>query len=517
MGYRVAARGWGAYLARGEPGASAYVRGSLGADAALPGLSDIDVAVVLAEDPDGPGIARLRARERWMRARALPATDLLLDFPIILEQRQLHDVFSSSALTVDGAAFYGPQFSEDRVRMLERPGLYAPDADWRLMSGPERRPPVPARDAQDRRLAAWLELVYWWQWVAPACAAPGPRAASLCVKLVSEPARIWLWLAQGWRGGDRADVLRRALDHLPEEETGLRLALELQRRLPRSPEPPLAQVLPVLMRLSARIAALLTEEVEGAGVTEVRLAGGADQVVVPHALAGASDPLPLCDWRSLVHPKLPDETFFLFPGDATNPESLGAATAVSPYGPLPVLRRDELMVSAGQRSRTELRALKCALTDPVSFALADGRDTAAFPNVAGWSAQDSARRAVAEHRAWLQAPPAPVAGLRPQDGPGGVMAMLLTAARAALFHESVCGDTGPTLSLTVEETARRLAERSAEDAGVVEDSLGRYREFALRRNPVPEATVNALREVVVRLPAYLDLFRDQRRLLPVQQ
>ena len=60
-------------------------------------------------------------------------TDLLLDFPIILEQPQLHDVFSASALTVDGSAFYGPQFSEDRVRMLERPGLYAPDADWRLM------------------------------------------------------------------------------------------------------------------------------------------------------------------------------------------------------------------------------------------------------------------------------------------------------------------------------------------------------------------------------------------------
>jgi hypothetical protein len=175
------------------------------------------------------------------------------------------------------------------------------------------------------------------------------------------------------------------------------------------------------------------------------------------------------------------------------------------------------MVSTGSRQRTELRALKCPLSDPVSFAVADGRDTAAFPDVAGWSAKDSARRAVAEHRAWLQAPPAPVPGLRAQDAPGGVLAMLITAARAGLFHESVRTDATPELPLTLEETARRLADRSASDAAAVEDGFGRYREFALLRTPPPQATVDALRDVVEGLSAYLDPFRDPRPVLPVQQ
>jgi hypothetical protein len=251
--------------------------------------------------------------------------------------------------------------------MLERPGLYGAALDWRLMSGPDRLPVPGARDAQARRLAAWLELMYWWQWAAPAFADPGPRTASLCVKLVSEPARIWLWLAHGWQGDDRPHVLREALDRLPEEEAGLRLALALHHELARSPDPPLDQILPMLLRLSARIAARLAEEVADAGATDVRLAGSARDVAVPHAMERASDPLPLCDWRSLAHPKLPDETFFLFPGDASRPETLVAAAAACAYGPLPVLRSDGLMVSAGlQRNRTGLRAVKCPLTDPVS-------------------------------------------------------------------------------------------------------------------------------------------------------
>ncbi len=454
-----------------------------------------------------------------MRLRRLfPLTDLVFDFPLILERSQLPDVFAASALTLTrGSAYYGPDHSADRIRMLERPGLYGPVDDWRLMSGPERRPAVPGRDAQERRLAAWLELVYWWQWVPPVCADPGPRTASLCVKLISEPARTWLWLTHGWRGGGRDEVLREALDRLPDEEAGLRLAFDLHRRLSRSPDPPLGEVLPVLTRMSARIATCLAEQVEDEGATDVRLAGMREQVVLPHAIERASDPLPLCDWSSFVHPRLPDETFFLFPGDPSEPESLRAASDACGFGPLPVLRSDELMVSAGPRQRTRLRALKCALSDPVSFAVADGRETAAFPNVAGWSAQDSARRAVAEHRAWLQAPATPMTGLRPQDAPGGVLAMLLTAARAALFHESVCTDAAPELPLTLEETARRLAQRSASGAAAVEEALGRYREFALRRTPPPQATVDALREVIERLPVYLDSFRDPPRLAPVEQ
>ncbi len=48
LAYRLIARAWVAYLLRGERDASAYVRGSVGSDDVLPGLSDVDVAVVLA-------------------------------------------------------------------------------------------------------------------------------------------------------------------------------------------------------------------------------------------------------------------------------------------------------------------------------------------------------------------------------------------------------------------------------------------------------------------------------------
>jgi hypothetical protein len=95
--------------------------------------------------------------------------------------------------------------------------------------------------------------------------------------------------------------------------------------------------------------------------------------------------------------------------------------------------------------------------------------------------------------------------------------MLLTAARAAVFHESVCADATPELPLTLEATSRRLVERSASDAAAVEDGLGRYREFADMRTPPPQATIDALSAVVARLPAYLDSFRDPPRLHPVEQ
>jgi hypothetical protein len=520
-GYRLAGRAWAGYLARGERGASTYLRGSISADDALPGLSDVDVAVVLEEDPAGPGVARLRARRRWMRARRIfPLVDLLLDYPVILERGQLTEVLSASVFTLpDGSAYYGPGFSEDRMRMLVRPGLYGPTHGWQSISGPPRLPGAPARSAQERRLAGWLELVDLWRLVPPACADPGPRTASLCVKLVSESARIWLWLVHGWKGDRREEVLREALDRLPEEEPGLRLALELHRRLHLSPEPPLGDVLPVLTRMSRRIVARLAEEVQAEGATEVRLAGTAGQLILPHGVEDPSGLLPLCDWRSLAHPALPDETFFVCPGEPSDPESLRAASATYDFGPLPVLRSGELMVSAGLlRWRTEMRALGCALSDPVSFAVADGRETAAFPNVAGWSAQDWARRAVAEHRAWLEAPPAPVPGLRPEYASAGILAMLLTAARAALFHESVCADAAPELPLTLEETVRRLAQRSARDTAAAEDALGAYRDFAPPgRIAPPQATVDALRTAVERMPAYLDSLRDPARLAPVEQ
>jgi predicted nucleotidyltransferase len=512
--YRVIARVWAAFLVRGERGAAAYARGSVGADDLVPGLSDIDVAVVLSPDRGGRGVARERVTGRWTRLlRAFRPTDLLLDYPLVYEEDELREVAGATALTYGldepgerRAAYNGDGVSEDRIRLLERPGLYGATDDWRLLTGPDRRPPEPARDAQLRRIAAWLELLSWWRWVFSVCVDPsGPRTADLCVKLVAEPARIWLWLAHGERAGGRSDVLHRALRRMPEEAEPFRRALELRRSLPDSPEPPLAEVLPVLVRLSARIAGLIAAEVEEHGATEVRLAGpDPDELVLPQggwrpcdALVGGREPrlLALCDWRSLACPTLPDECFAPLPGDPGDPAVLGAAAASQLASPYPALRAGGLMVFPGLRWGTQLRAVKCSVTDPVSFALADGIPVARFPNVAGWSAHDTARRAVAEHRAWLRVEP---------DAEGSTLAMLLTAARAGLFLDSVEDGGAPELPLTVTETARRLAARSAGAQTVAEEGLERYREFAVDRTRPPAGTLAAMRKLVLALPAYAE-------------
>ena len=66
-----------------------------------------------------------------------------------------------------------------------------------------------ARSASEypKSLAAWLELVTWWRWAFTVCVdRSGPRTAHLCLKLVTEPVRIWLWLAHGERVGRRVSA-----------------------------------------------------------------------------------------------------------------------------------------------------------------------------------------------------------------------------------------------------------------------------------------------------------------------
>jgi hypothetical protein len=338
------------------------------------------------------------------------------------------------------AAYHGERAFRDNFRMLGRPGLHDTVAGWRLLTGPDRRPPEPERDRQATRVAAWLELTNWWRWAFKVCANPvEPRASDMCVRLVAEPARIWLWLVHGERTG-RLDALRRVLSLMPEEERSLRWALELHRSLPASPDAPLAEALPAMVRMSARIADAIDAEVGGGERTEVRLAG-----------APADGPLPLADWRALACPPQPREWFDVVAGDPGDPALVGDLAAATPAGAYPVLLAGDLLVLPGAPfPRSRLRSVQSPLTDPVSFALARGAGTARFPDVRGWSARDTARRAVAEHSAWIGAP------ARSLD-------MLLVAARAALFHESL-DDGRPELALTLDETARRLAEWSGTGA-----------------------------------------------------
>jgi len=499
----------GAYLSWGDRDAATYTRGSFGFGEPLHGISDLDMAVVVAGEPGRPGRARERAERRWDRlCRVLPAVKKVIDMAVY-ESPDLEVAAAAPTLTARRAVHYGLCRVPDKASLLVRPGLYGPLWDWRPLSG---RPVAGAGrtwDEQERRLAAWLELQFWWRYVFGVCIdSSRPRAAYLCVKMVSEPLRIWLWLARGEKLVERRAALERGLECVPEEAESIRYALDLHRRLGRSPQASPAETLPAMVRLSQRLARRIAAEVEGEGTTEVRLAwGGEDELTLP---ARAGEPLrvlcdeeppllPLADWRALAWPLPPDETFAPLPLDPSQPSDVAAAATARSI-PYPALRAGELLIMPTTRGG-HLRSIQCPVTDPVSFALADGRADAAFPNVVGWSAQDAAQRAVAEHRAWL--------GLG--DGAGRPdlrelmlgqarsiaarrlsLARLLTAARAALFADSL--ERGePELPLTAAAVAERLGAREALDC---------YRDCLLERGDPPAAQVAALRERVLGLPAY---------------
>ncbi len=499
FGYAGAARVAYRYLTGGRRDAGCYVRGGLGTEDFVPGVSDVDLAVVFAEGSTVPSRAAERARARWQRLRAaVPVIEMIVDWPRIYDEAELRELAGASAFTYGlddpagaSSGYFGARATTDSIRMLERPGLYGSTADWRFLAGSDRRPAEPSRDAQDRRIAAWLELVFWWRVICRFCVDPTlPGTAHMGVKLVSEPARIWLWLAHGERAASRADALRRVLAYMPEEEAALRRALVLLRALPDAPEPPLAELLPACVRLSSRIAGLIAAEVVEASGTEVRLAGG------PAELIGASDhALPLADWRSIACAEVPDESFVLLAGNPGHPAALAAAAGSHATGTYAALRADHLLVLPGVAyERTQLRAVKCPVTDPVPFALAEGGEIATFPDVRGWSAMDTARRAVAEHRTWLRE------GSAYREGPE--LGRLLTAARAGLFLQSIADDD-PELCVTATATAQRLSTRVADEA------LEAYRAFDLRQVEPHAGTVAALRRVVEALPSY----RCRRHLL----
>jgi hypothetical protein len=521
-----------AYLCYGHKGAAAYVCRSLAIDEPVYGVSDIDLLVVIPGTKERSGTESERHRSRWRHLCRLvpPLRDLLPDVAFY-EDAELREATTGSVLTyglehdvqahADRAAFLGSAAPADEFGLRSRPGLYGPTSDWRPIRGPDRRPRIDAPDRQDRRIAGWLELQFWWSFAFGLAADPErPRSAFLCVKLIAEPARIWLSLVDEAVIHRRRDVLRRALVRLPDEENAIRRALELHDGLGRRPSAPLADILPAFVRLTSRVARRLRDEVNGAGETAVRLTGREEMQLVlpPAAVVGGPTsggnqherqrPLPLVDWRALAVPSLPDETLRPVPGNLSDPDDLGQAAKTGRGGPYPLLRADGIMVlpALGVWDRAFLRAVACQPTDPVSFALLEGDRIARFPNVRGWCAEDWARRAVAEHRGWLMEGPGMYPGRRDWPEVEAVapslraIARLFTAARAALFLESVEREE-PELRLTVAAVADRL--RESRDAGAVaESALDAYRAGFADGRPPPAATVAALRKLVVTLPAY---------------
>jgi hypothetical protein len=519
-----------AYLCHGQRGAAAYVARSVAIDEPVYGISDIELLVVIPGDPRRRREERRRLRRRWERlCRAVPLLGRLMPDVAFYEDVELREATVGSVLTYglgdgarargDRAAFLGTARSTDDFGLRSRPGVYGPTWDWRSIRGPDRRPHIDAPDRQERRIAAWLELQFWWSFAFGLAAEPEkPSSALLCVKLIAEPARIWLSLVDGAVIPRRRDVLQRALVRLPEEEEAIRRALELHQALSRRPRPPLAETLPAFVRLTSRVARRLREELEGKGQTPVRLTGGAGTELVLPPVDGCSPAagdhqraklLPLVDWRALAVPSLPDEACRLVSGNAGDSDDLRRLADAGRSGSYPVLKADGLLVlpALGVWGRAFLRSVACQPTDPVTFALVEGVGVARFPNVRGWSAEDWARRAVAEHRAWLMerpgtSPPRPewseVAAAAPTLRDIG---WLLTAARAGFFLESIeAGD--PELRLTIAAVADRLSEGGAGARTAAESAVDAYR-AGLVDGVAPSAeTVAPLRELVEALPAY---------------
>lgn len=527
------AQGVAAYLRHGQPGGAAYVARGLAIGPPVYGLSDIDLVVVIPGDPERPEEERKLLRERWRRlCRLLPPLVELLPDVAFYEDAELREATVGSIFrygldrspmgsVADRAAFFGAAPPADDFGLRSRPGVHGPMTDWRLLCGPDRRPRVRPPERQDRRIAAWLELQFWWSFAFGVAVDPArPRSAFLCVKLVAEPARIWLSLVEGDDVFDRRQVLERALERLPDERDALRWALELHRRLYRCPYPPLDEAFPAFTRLSSRIARRLCQEVDGHGTTEVRLrwSGEEELVLGPNGYLARPDRdphrtalLPLVDWRALAVPSFPDEAFTLVAGKASDPAVVASAAKTARRGLYPMLREDNLFVlpALGVWERGFLRAVQCGATDPVSFALASGHDSAAFPNVPGWSAEHWARRAVAEHNAWLQEGEGPEPRLREWlDGRGAsaspelrTLAKLLTAARATLFLESLSLGH-PELHLTAGAVTERLAERRRDRRAVAESALESYHAGMASGLVPPAGVIAALRGLVKTLPGY---------------
>lgn len=495
-----------AWLCLGARSAAIYLRRSAGLGDYVFGHSDIDLALVAPRPAD---VERgLRRHERL--CELVPPLRLVLDL-VAFEQADLARTAGSTILTYeDGSAYWRNAKPGGELRLLKHPSVHGPLADWRRLAGPDRRPHVGEYGAQERRIAGWLELGTRWNYAVMAARRGGMTDARECAKYVAETARIGIWLEHREEARTRADAVRHALQHLPEEAPALERALR-ELEAPPGSLGHLDDVLPFMVRGSARIARALAAQVDGAGATAVRLVGGdpAALVSAPGALDQVPRPLPLVDWVARAVSWLPDETFAVTGLDPTRAADLRAAAAPG-GGVEPALEADGLLILPRGRWGS-LRTLQCAVTEPVSFALLQGRAEARFADVPGWSARDCARRAVAEHAGWLAmmsgAIPVEVSSKHTDYAAAApatrALGGLLSATRAALFFESLdAGD--PELALSVAAAGPCLETNHPGMRAVYEEACGHYRTARGGGAEPPPDAVRALRDAVRRLPPYAD-------------
>jgi hypothetical protein len=501
-----------------------YVRGSFASGEPIYGLSDLDLIAVTRRDSVSDAPSSQRLRQRIARVYdSLPVVKDAVELSVF-EVGELERAAFSPFATYPydpalGTATPRARFFGDSVRPQPfgaRPDaggrLYGPLRWWRLVTGRDYAAALPESPPEYRWLWAWSDLQFFWRHAPRRAVDPASaHTPYFSTKMIAEPAALWLWLQGEQRAPRAVDSLERASVLMPEERETLERARELRKALPERTDSLLVEAFGFLLRVTFRITALLAEEVSRVGTTEVRLFGRAAEVVpapFDAAVAGlvpagtALEPLPLVDWRARLGLELPDEALVLLPGDPGDPKLVGAVAlaAAESRNPVYALRSGDVLVlpnaSRGVRplAAGSFRAVQCPATDPVSFALLDGRSRAAFPNLPGWNAPECAERAVLEHRAWLESDDAE------QTSSERKLGMLFSAARAALFAESF-DDGDPQLPLTVAAVAERLgADRPPRAA--IDAAFGEYRTSRSGGAEPSARSVTAFRDVVCSLRMY---------------
>ena len=392
--YAAASRAIAALMRARGSNPSVYLTGSAAEGELVPGISDLDVIVVAADAADRDRLEALRdgLARRVPLFAAFCQVFLYTDEELRDAARATHLTFDLRAAEPRGSLLSRPNRPRDDADLRRRPRRARPEANWRLLAGPDRRPAGPSPTAREEQLAGWLELQYWWRHAYWLVLEPrSVRARSLATKLICEPARVWLRIS-GLEPGSRAEAIARAASRVPAWERHLEAAQRLagggRDALP-------ADGAPVHVRCALDALVDLTEAVAARLVEDLR---GVEHVAV--ALEQAGPAMPLADWRARAGGDDLPRSVELVHGDPRSPDALRRLLSSAPVQPVLDLGSVLLLPHATYLGCL-MRAAQCPPTDPVTFALLRGEASARFPAVAGLSIADAGTRALAEHRSWL--------------------------------------------------------------------------------------------------------------------
>lgn len=467
-------------LRAGDRRVSVYLRGSAAAGETRPWLSDIDVVAVV------PGSSTRRLAERWSAiCRHLPLGRLVS--VAVWRAADMGAAARSTAFTYDASPNERPS-SSALTPVLIRPGLYGPGVGWRLIAGSDSRPEGVTWGESERETVAWAEVQVWWRFAFRVLEdeRPAYELEYFWLKMIAEHARIVLWREHSISFDSRAEVLESAVRFFPEDKV-LRAALQAWKGGGHSRlSVDASEVLRWCLSAAKRIAESLGKGSTGPPTT-VRLGHGTLTGIFP----GANDLkiTPLVDWHARVLPRPFDDALTVVRGDPTDPDFLVQCARDGDTGPYRAIQYGGLLLLPTTRyGRAIYRSIQCAVSDPVSFALLDGRQEAAFSDGPGWSAWDSARRAVGEHARWLDA------GARPSLR---TLGKLINAARAVAFAASF-----ETSSIQLPLTRTDLSQYRLQHLDSIEDAVAVYTSGVVEGKPVSHQLVERLREELLCQPPY---------------